>query len=499
MVRVYRGGSVGILLGVSAAFTSAAGAQPRPPAPAPVPPPAAAPAPAQPETPVPDELLRATPNGLTAEQVGQRASATSYTAKAAEETLRGAAARVDEAWAAFLPRLTATARYTRLSNFTPPSFGTGSVVVTPAPASDTPLPAGTPLLAQSFSFPLVLDNYLLQANITVPISDYLLRVDQNYTAATNSQEAARYDLVTQRATSAANGKIAYYTWLRARGAIVVAVETLNDQKTHLRDAQNQFAVGNASKADVLRAQTAVASAELALERAKNLADLTEKQVKVAMHAPDSETIAPGENLTTALPEVVGNAQQGTAEAFAARPEIKSIDLNAEAARQQARYASAGKFPTISAFGDAIYANPNPRLVPATPTWFATWDLGAQLVWSPNDTIVAGGAVTDAESRAAALLAQKGTTRDNIEIEVVQAYQAVREADFSLGTTERELASALEAYRVARELFNNGKGTSTTLTDAETDLTRARLDALNAQADARIARVRLEHALGRDAR
>jgi outer membrane protein TolC len=48
------------------------------------------------------------------------------------------------------------------------------------------------------------------------------------------------------------------------------------------------------------------------------------------------------------------------------------------------------------------------------------------------------------------------------------------------------------------LFINGRTTSTTLTDAETELTRSRLDLLNARADARVARVNLDHALGRDA-
>jgi outer membrane protein TolC len=85
------------------------------------------------------------------------------------------------------------------------------------------------------------------------------------------------------------------------------------------------------------------------------------------------------------------------------------------------------------------------------------------------------------------------------VEVTQDWQGVHEADFAIESSTRELASAEEAYRVARELFNNGRGTSTTLTDAETDLTRARLDLLNAKADARVARIRLEHALGRDAR
>jgi outer membrane protein TolC len=52
---------------------------------------------------------------------------------------------------------------------------------------------------------------------------------------------------------------------------------------------------------------------------------------------------------------------------------------------------------------------------------------------------------------------------------------------------------------ARELFNAGRGTSTTLIDAETALAQARFDHLNARVDARIARVRLDHAVGRDAK
>jgi outer membrane protein TolC len=144
-------------------------------------------------------------------------------------------------------------------------------------------------------------------------------------------------------------------------------------------------------------------------------------------------------------------------------------------------------------------NPNPRQIPPNNVWLGTWDLGAQLVWSPNDALVAGGNGRDIDSRAATIEANRNVTRDNIEVEVTQALQAVHEADFSIVSSTRELASAEEAARVARELFNNGRGTSTTLTDAESDLTRARLDLLNAKVAAKTARVRLEHALGRDAR
>jgi outer membrane protein len=113
--------------------------------------------------------------------------------------------------------------------------------------------------------------------------------------------------------------------------------------------------------------------------------------------------------------------------------------------------------------------------------------------------VNGASAADLDSKAANIEANKNVVRDNIDVEVTQTLQAVRLADFGIDSSTRELASAEEAYRVARELFNNGRGTSTTLTDAETDLTRARLDLLNSKADARIARIQLEHAVGRDAK
>jgi outer membrane protein len=498
----------GLLVG-TVLWVAGPGAQAQPPVPRP-PAAAAPPAPVQTNedtTPlaVPTDLVVAHPGGLMADQVSVRAAGTSWSAKASMETVRGAAARVDEAWAGFLPRLSGIAKYTRLSKFTPNSITFPAVdymgTVSAGPLNGTNFAVTSPptTVPGSALSPIFLDNYLLQGTLTVPISDYFLRIDQNYTAATRSEEAARWDFIAARAASGANGQVAYYTWLRARGAVIVAVQAVNDQRTHLRDARNQFSVGNASKADVLRAETAVASADLALERAKNLADLSEKQVRVAIHAPDDEVLVPGEALDATPPPMQGNVHQMSLEARNSRAEVKSADANAAAAREQAAVARAGRYPVISAFADGIAASPHPRYFPATTDVKETWDLGAQMTWSPNDLFTANSSVTDAESRAAATEANKNNLRDNIDIEVTQDTQAVKEADFAIDSSGRELASAEEAYRVARELFNNGRGTSTTLTDAETDLTRARLDLLNARADARIARIRLDHALGRDAR
>ncbi|MBS2016697.1 MAG: TolC family protein [Deltaproteobacteria bacterium] len=457
-----------------------------------------------PQAPIPDvasasnvnDMTSATPGGLTADQVAERAAQTSYQAKAAEKNVASAEARADAAWANYVPRFGLTARYTRLSDFTPPSLGSGSLVVTQAPAG-TPNPPS--IAGGSFSFPLVLDQWLAQATIAVPISDYFLRIGKGYTAATKSVEAAQHDIVAARAKSYSDGKIAYFTWLRARGAVVVAEQSLAVARAHLKDAENQFNVGNASKSDVLRAQTQVAAAELSVERAKSGVQLTERSVRVAMHAKDDEALAPAESLDGSLPPTQGQLRELVDEAHRQRAEIKSIDKNTEAARKLAEVQSAGKYPVLSAFGDVTYANPNQRRFPQANEWFPTWAVGAQITWSPNDLLTAGANGTEAESRASALEAQKAAVRDGIELEVTQAYQAIIEADTAITTTKRQLESALEGYRVARELFNNGRGTATTLIDAEIVLAQTRFEHLNARVDARIARARLDHALGRDAK
>jgi outer membrane protein TolC len=239
------------------------------------------------------------------------------------------------------------------------------------------------------------------------------------------------------------------------------------------------------------AQTNMANAELQLEKASDLADLSEEQVRIALHVGEEQRLVPGEPLEGRVPALPPDVQLLTREALTGRPELKSVDASILALEKQVAIARAGYLPVLSGFGDYVYANPNERRFPPTSDWTATWDLGVRLTWSPNDVVVASATAREALARAASVRAQKGKLRDGIELEVTQAWLNARQADQAIITSQQELDSASEAYRVARHLFINGRATSTTLTDAETELTRSRLDLLNARADARIARVNLD--------
>ncbi|HEX9295574.1 MAG TPA: hypothetical protein VF881_07055, partial [Polyangiaceae bacterium] len=158
------------------------------------------------------------PGGLTSEAVGTRAEATSFEAAARREDLAAAVAAVDQALVAYFPKVTVTGRYTRLSPIDPPALGPSNfVVTTPGVAPyTTPLTDSQLVAAPPLSFPVILDNFLLQGTVNVPLSDYLLRIPQSYAAATQNQKAAALSEKAARKKNAADAKVAYYTWVRAK-------------------------------------------------------------------------------------------------------------------------------------------------------------------------------------------------------------------------------------------------------------------------------------------
>ena len=144
-----------------------------------------------------------------------------------------------------------------------------------------------------------------------------------------------------------------------------------------------------------------------------------------------------------------------------------------------------------------YANPHPRYFPQEEAWNASWDVGLQLSWSPNDFGVAGAEAAGYEAQRAQIEAERRALEDAIRAQVIQAYQAMQESKMAMGTSERSLRAAEEGHRVRRTLFRHGRATSVEVIDAETTLLGARLEIINAQINLLIARTQLDHAVERD--
>src|SRR5262249_27067769 len=143
--------------------------------------------------------------------------------------VRAAAAGVRQALVTYLPRARIAARYLRLSSIESPSFG-------------------------NLTFPVVLDQRALEAQIDVPISDYVLSVAHVVAAARHGERATYLLEEGQRRRVAADARIAYYTWARARLAAVVADDAVRQADLPLADVQHRFDADRANRADVTRVE-----------------------------------------------------------------------------------------------------------------------------------------------------------------------------------------------------------------------------------------------------
>ncbi|MFO0662032.1 MAG: TolC family protein [Polyangiaceae bacterium] len=445
------------------------------------------------------KALQANTGGLTADSIAKRAKANNPDVAAKREAVRAAAAKVDQALTSFFPRLNGVARYTRLSDSalnpsTPIPFVFGTTGQA-GPVNNLNQIAVVPF---SFAFPQILDQYTLQATLTVPISDYVFRISQNYSAASHNVEAARYDKVAAEVKAGADAKVAFYQWVKALGQRLAVEQALIGAKEHLKDAQAQESAGQLSKADLLGIESQVAAGELTLAQADQYVLAAEEQLRTMIHAEPNEKFSIGEDFTADLPKAAVDVAALKQEAMSSRLDLKSVEASEVALEKTATVSNANMWPRLDAVGNATYANPNTRFAPQSAIWRATWDVSLQLSWSPNDAFTAHSQSAEVSANAAKVHAQAQQMRDGVQMEVTSAALEVRTADIALESAMTQLTAAEEALRVRREQSKVGKSTTSLLTDAETSLLKARLTAINARLDQRIARVKLEHAVGRDA-
>lgn len=419
--------------------------------------------------------------GLTAEEAARRAVATSTADRSQRAEVDIADSEVDRAKVGYFPRVTLTARYTRFSPITPPPLG----VALPIP--------------QSTLFPVLLDQYMLQAGVLLPLSDYVFRIQHSHAAASESKEAALLTQDAVRLAVATRAKIAYYAWAAAKMQQVVTEQSVQQAEHHLDLAKAARDLGRMPNVEVLRAESLLSANKLVDERAKNAALLAEGELRTLLHDPAARAYEIGEDLLAPIDaDDAGETEPLYAEALRRRPDMRAFAHADASLANQRKATNGGGLPRLDAFGNAYLANPNPRVLPLQEEWKATWDLGAQLTWSPNDLGTSGASGRGIDARRRKIEAERSSLADTVRDEIIGALLASKESRAAAGTAQRGLEAAEESYRVRSDLFELGRGTNVELIDAEHDVLRARLEMIRAKVDAKIAHVRLEHAVGRDA-
>ncbi len=415
-------------------------------------------------------------DGLTADAAAGQAAGASPAVQRRAAEIESAIEQLETTKLARIPLVSVEASYTRLSRVEGTSFE---------------LVPGMPFV---IAFPS--NSFVTRATLAVPLSDYVFRSPRGIEAAELGITAARLGEKTSGVDASYQARLAYYEWVRSRLQVMVAQRQLIQVRATLGQVRALAEAQRVSRADLLRVESQEAQADQAAVQLGQLVELREEQLRLLVGAKSGQRLAIGEDIrkevappsSTSLDELVGLAQRQ-------RLEFRAIDTGIQA-KSVARRAEQAKFyPRVSAFASADYANPNQRIFPLVEEFRFTWQAGVQLQWNLNDALVARSSRRRIVAEENALKADRENLTRGTRIQILAAQQALLVAEHSLATSQKGLAAAEEAYRVRQALLAAQRATAVELVDAETELTRARIAALNSRIDLRVALAQLAYATG----
>jgi outer membrane protein TolC len=343
-------------------------------------------------------------------------------------------------------------------------------------------------------YPDVPDNYRARLDFQWPIYSGG-RTDALVRAARAEREAAGSDLVSARADLKLEITRAFWALVTAREAEDVLNQAVESLDAHVRDMRSRLEQGLVPPNEVLSAEAQRSRERVLALEARNTRAVAEADLRRLIGEDRPGDVIPqpsGIDIPPAAPAV----ETLITEAQKLRPERQALQQRVAASRARADAAGAAARPQIGLAAGYDYARPNPRIFPRADVWDDSWDVSVNLTWSLWDGGRRRAEQAEALAGTRAIEARAGEFDRQLALEVRQRWYDLDSSRAAIEAASDGVKAAAEARRVLRERFAAGVATSTEVLDAETALLQAELDRTRAISNARLARARLERALGR---
>lgn len=327
-----------------------------------------------------------------------------------------------------------------------------------------------------------------QFAVTVPI--YSAARDAAVEAARYTREGKGAALEAQYQTSKLQAAKDYYGLIMNRNKVDIAQQSVRDYDAHLTNVNQQYAVGIVAKSDVLASKTSLAEAQTNLVSTKNAADIAESTLNKYIGLPVATKVETADRELGYAPYNV-TLEQARAYAMLHRAELVEAAMAVKQAEENVNKAKAGHLPSVDGSLSKSWGG---------DSWSGTgdsnsWTIGAGVTWSIWD----GGATNESiKVQKANLEAAKEANLEQIDtvaLQVHQAYLDMKAAEQTINSTRVAVEQGQENFRIATLRYRAGVGINLDVLDAETKLSTARNNYVDALYNYNIAVATLEQAMG----
>lgn len=284
--------------------------------------------------------------------------------------------------------------------------------------------------------------------------------------------------------------IGYFNVLQSVNMLEIARQTERDFAAHLKRVQEMYDTGVVARHDVLQTKVKLANAENNLVIAQNQYNLAVYSLNKTIGLPLRGEIKTKELLT--YQKYAFDLGDITLYGLTHRPEMAQQQANIKIAEKQVNIAQGDKRPTIiltgiNSWDDQDFAGTKNR------------DWTAMLVTQFNvfDSGNTDAKVNQAKASVIAAREQARQTKDNISLEISDAYLSLREAEKRIDTNNVAVEEAIANFDIAKDRYSAGVGTNLDVMDAELALSQAKTNYIQSLYDYNTSKARLDKAMGLD--
>jgi len=307
-----------------------------------------------------------------------------------------------------------------------------------------------------------------------------------YMAAIKGHQASLLDTTQTRDNVFLTVAQGYFKTLRAKKMVEVATQNVFDLKEHLRLAQDQYQFGVVTMNDVLQAKVSLADAQQNLIVAQtDFIDLRSSLNKALMLPVTAPTVLKDEKVDLkawALGEATDVALKHRADLKASQERIHEQEKVVVETRAQF-------FPQFAVQAGHFYQVNNSLL--HNHQWFAIFGMN----WNIFSGLDTKAAVSQAKLKVQQLQEQQKDLNEQVQLDVQTAYLKIKETVDRIRTTETAVTQGEENLRLNEERYKEGVGTATDVIDADTLLTRTRVNYWTAVYDHQMAKAQMLWAIG----
>jgi outer membrane protein len=307
-----------------------------------------------------------------------------------------------------------------------------------------------------------------------------------YLAAIKGHQASLLDTAQTRDNVFLTVAQGYFKTLRAKKLVEVAKQNVFDLKEHLRIAQDQYQFGVVTFNDVLQAKVSLADAEQNLVVAQtDYIDIRSAFNKVLMLPVTAATVLKDENIVL-KPWGLGEA---TEVALKQRSDLKASQKRIRQQEKVVVETRAQYFPKFSVQAGHAYEVNNVTL--HDNQWFAIFAMN----WNIFSGLDTKAAVSQAKLKVNQLQEQHKDMNEQVQLDVQTAYLKIKETVDRIRATETAVTQGEENLRLNEERYKESVGTATDVIDAETLLTKTRVNYWTAVYDHQMAKAQMLWAIG----